>query len=307
MTRSRHLIAVVVAWNGGDHLDRCIESLRGSEAGEILLIDNGSERREQARLRERYGAQPGMRLIALSANHGFAEGANIGMREALEAGATLVLLATQDILVEPGAVERLADVLEATPEAGIAGPIVLDSTRPGAELSRGERFVLPLICLPRTVLRYRRRGDLPYEVSGLMGCFLLFSRRCLEKSGGFDPAFFAYYEEVDLCWRARQLGFRILCVPGATVHHHGMRGFLSGFSRLSAELKARNLILLLRKLGSGLDWLLFLPAYTALVLSSAILYLLRGRADISAALLRGVRAGMAGRSGAIAPEAASSE
>lgn len=291
------MTAVVVAWNGGVALDRCVDSLRQDGTADVIVVDNGSEAQEGARLRRHYGGQDGVVLRRLERNLGFAEGANVGFREALGGGAPMVVLVTQDVVVEPGALGALGAALEASPQAGVVGPVVMDSRRPGVALSRGERFALPFICVPRTVLRYRRAGSAAYEVSGLMGCLLLFSRACLEAVGGFDPAFFAYYEEVDLCLRARRQGFRLLCVPAARAHHDGMRGFRSGFTPPSAELKARNLIRLMRKLGRAVDWAMFVPTYTALVLSSAVLYGLRGRWDVVAALLRGVRAGCVGASG----------
>ena len=291
MNSEKKRTAVIVAWNGGESLDQCIASLRTETGLDILVVDNGSGPLERARLAREYAGNPDVRLLQLEENRGFAEGANIGIREVLRGGASEVLLATQDVAVEPGAVEALAAALKAAPEAGIAGPLVFDSERGGTVLSRGERFALPFICLPRTWLRPRRPRSQAYDVSGVMGCLMLLTGACLESTGGFDARFFAYYEEVDLCIRARRAGFRVLCVPAAVAHHRGMRGFRSGFTPLSAELKARNLVLLMRKLGRPRDWLPFLPTYAALLLSSGLLYAMRGRLDIAAALFRGAREG----------------
>jgi hypothetical protein len=289
----RKIAAVIVAWNGGEALERCIASLRGQGVFALVIVDNGSRPAGRDRLEKLYGDVPDVRLIALGDNLGFAEGANVGMRAALEDGAEAVLLATQDVVLAPGGLAELRAALD-TPGVGLAGPLVLDE-RTGAELSRGERLVPAWICLPRTLLRYRGGGPEPYEVSGLMGCLLLLDSACLRETGGFDPNFFAYYEEVDLCLRARTAGFRIVCAPRARATHDGMRGFLGGFTPLAARLKARNLVWLMRKHGTLTRWAAFLPTYLLLLLSSAVLYLLRGRADIALALLAGAAAGFGRR------------
>lgn len=284
------IVAVVVSWNGGESLERCVASLRRQALQRIIVVDNGSDAAARNRLEKLYGGASDVELILLADNKGFAEGADIGLRAGLEAGAEAVLLATQDICLEEGVVGLLEAALR-RPGAGIAGPLVLD-TASGRELSRGERLIPALLCLPRTLLRHRDRATEPYEVSGVMGCLLLISAACARATGGFDARLFAYYEEVDLCLRARSAGFHILCVPAARVHHDGMRGFLAGFTPLAAELKARNLVWLMRKHGTALRWLSFVPTYLALVLCSGALYLLRGRPDVAAALGRGLAAGL---------------
>jgi hypothetical protein len=284
--------AVVVAWNGGAAVERCLASLRTQGVFRVILVDNGSRDAERSRLQRLFGGRPEMQLILLQENRGFAEGANIGLRAALDAGAQSILVATQDVILAPEAVAELATALRAG-GAGIAGPLVLDLSS-GRELSRGERLIPAWICLPRTLLRHRRADNEPFEVSGVMGCLLLLSADCARATGGFDPSFFAYYEEVDLCLRARAAGFRILCVPAARVWHDGLRGFLGGFTPLAAELKARNLVWLMRRHGSPARWLAFLPTYLLLVAASALLYLVQGRVEIAAALGRGAMAGIAG-------------
>jgi GT2 family glycosyltransferase len=136
-----------------------------------------------------------------------------------------------------------------------------------------------------------------YAVGGVLGCALLLTRACLEAAGSFDEAFFAYYEEVDLCLRARRHGFQIVCNPRAVATHDGLRGFLAGFTPLSAELKARNLLRLMRHWATLADWVVLAPTYALLLSGSIVLYGLRGRADIVVALLRGTVAGWRRRGG----------
>jgi len=79
------------------------------------------------------------------------------------------------------------------------------------------------------------------------------------------------------------------------VTHDGMRGFVGGLTPLAAELKARNLVWLMRKHGNALSWASFVPMYALLLACSAILYALRGQVEIVAALWRGALAGLSSR------------
>jgi GT2 family glycosyltransferase len=151
--------------------------------------------------------------------------------------------------------------------------------------------------VPRTLLRFRRGGAAPYRVSGVMGCALLVTRACFEAVGGFAEEIEVYYEDVDFCLAARARGFGAVIVPRAVVRHDGMRGFAAGLTPWAAFLKARNPWLVVRRHGSPLAWLAFVPTYAALVAASAVLWAARGRLDVVRALGRGVAAGVAGAGG----------
>lgn len=290
---------VVLNWNGGAQTVACVESARAQLYPEkfIVLVDNNSSAAERGYLRRRYGGDPAIRLCFLDENRGYAGGNNVGIAAALTAGAEMTLILTQDTALAPGALAALVETARANPRIGIVGPKVIDVRKPQRVLSVGECVHGALLCVPRTLLRYRR-VRLPWRpVSGVLGCTMLLTRTCLEVAGFFEEEFFAYYEEVDLCLRARAHGFTIACAPGAVVTHDGMRGFLTGFTVLSAELKARNLLLLMRRWASPADWFLLAPTWGLLLAGSVALYVLRGRIDIVRALGRGMAAGIRQRGG----------
>lgn len=290
---------VVLSWNGGEQTLACVDSVRTQEYPDkfVVLVDNNSQPEQRELLRRRYIAAAEVSCCFLDENRGYAGGNNAGIAVALAQGAEVVVIVTQDVILAPGA---LAAMVAAAGEArvGIVGPTVVDARDPRRVLSMGERMRIPWLCVPRTLLRYRRPRHAPYDVGGVLGCVMLLTRRCLESTGGFDEEFFAYYEEVDLCLRARAQGFRIVCAPQALVTHDGMRGFLAGFTELSAELKARNLVRLMRRWALATDWLLLAPTYCLLLAASAMLYALRARFSVIAALARGTLAGFRGRGGA---------
>jgi GT2 family glycosyltransferase len=291
--------AVVVTWEGGVATDRCVTSLLAQERPptEVIVVDNASSEAERVRLRDGIGTRAGVRLLLLDDNRQFAGGLNAGARAAIETGAERILLLNNDTVLAPDAFGLLVDALDA-PGVGIAGPRVLDMSHPEHVLSAGERHSLPLLCVPRTLLRYRRRTDAPFAVSGVMGCALLVTRACFEATGGFSTEIEVYYEDVDFCLAARAAGFGAVIVPRAVVYHDGLRGFASGLTPWAAFLKARNPWLLVRRRGGLAAWLCFPPVYAAMVASSAALFGLRGRWDIARALGRGA---LAGRRGEVAP------
>jgi GT2 family glycosyltransferase len=292
--------AVVVSWEGGATTARCVASLRAQDRApaEIIVVDNASSAPERERLRHDLGSLPGVRLLLLDDNRQFAGGLNAGARAAFAAGAERVLLLNNDTVLEADVLGRLEDAMSVFPEAGIAGPTVVDLHDPRHVITAGERVLMPLLCVPRTLLRYRAGGAAPYAVSGVMGCALLVTRACFEAVGGFAEEIQVYYEDVDFCLAARARGFGAVIVPQAVVRHDGMRGFAAGLTPWAAFLKARNPWLVVRRHGTPLTWLTFVPTYAALVLASAAIYAARGRLDVVQALGRGVRAGVAAAAGA---------
>lgn len=291
--------AVVVTWEGGVATDRCVTSLLAQDRPptEVVVVDNASSEAERQRLRDGIGTRAGVRLLLLDENRQFAGGLNAGARAAIAAGAEHVLLLNNDTVLDPDAFGLLVDALAATPGAGIAGPRVLDMAHPEHVISAGETHSLPLLCVPRTLLRYRRTTDAPFAVSGVMGCALLVTRACFEATGGFSTEIEVYYEDVDFCLAARAAGYGAIIVPRAVVRHDGIRGFASGLTPWAAFLKARNPWLLVRRRGGLAAWLTFPPVYAAMIAASAGLYALRGRGDIARALGRGAIAGVRGAAG----------
>jgi hypothetical protein len=286
--------AVVVSWEGGEITARCVASLLAQDAppADVVVVDNASGAAERRRLAEASAGNPRVRLLLLDDNRQFAGGLNAGARAALAAGAGRVLLLNNDTVLAPDALGLLGAALDADPGAGIAGPCILDLHRPAHVISAGERHVLPLLCVPRTLLRHRRRTGGPHRASGVMGCAMLVTRACFEAVGGFCDEIEVYYEEVDFCLAARARGFAAVVVPRAVVYHDGIRGFAAGLTPWAAFLKARNPWLVLRRHGSFATWLVFVPTYAAMVGTSAALYALRGQGAIVRALGRGVLAGL---------------
>lgn len=196
---------VIVSWNCRDYLATCLASLRELERTprEVVVVDNASTDGTVEFVREHH---PEVRLIAQEDNVGFCRANNVGIEAT---AAPFVLVLNPDTRVEPSFLERLLPVFE-DPEVGIASGKLLrfdgstfDSA--GQELARSRQ--------PRD-RGYGRvdRGqfDRDGSVFGACGAAALYRRSMLDDvadaDGYFDTTFFAFYEDLDLAWRARRRG-----------------------------------------------------------------------------------------------------
>jgi GT2 family glycosyltransferase/glycosyltransferase involved in cell wall biosynthesis len=308
---------VVLSFHDARRTLECLRSVAGDgyPALDVLVVDNASSPAERELLAaaveitgEAVQTEEGVRLAGriqdmdaevlwLDRNLGYAGANNVAMKLLFARGCEYVLLLNSDTLVAAGSVAALVRAARANPNAGPLGPRVSQDKPGGEPASLGERYYAATLWAPRSLLRVRARRPHPYPVSGVTGCALFVPRALFERAGGFDESLFAYYEEVDLCLRAREAGFVPTVVPGAEVGHAGARGFASGMTPLAAWLKARNLYLVgMRRVGS-LGRIVFVFGYHGLVAVSAIGYRLRGRGDVAAAMTDGMRAGLRGSSG----------
>jgi N-acetylglucosaminyl-diphospho-decaprenol L-rhamnosyltransferase len=213
---SRPVVSVVVVnWNAGPALDRCLASLTADSArgAEVVVVDNAStDGSTVAATRDR----PWARVVRSDTNVGFARGANAG---AAAARGDVLVFVNPDAEVEPGAVSALVQALTTVPRAGIAGGGLVDDTgrwQPGAA-----RFgVVAHLLLDTTLGRLASRGTRSVRtVDWVYGTFMAVRREPFVQLGGFDGAYFLYGEDLDLCHRAAAAGWRTVHVPDARARH----------------------------------------------------------------------------------------
>ena len=208
--------AVVVNLDGGDLLARALDALEGEAVDEIVVVDNGSGAGEVSRLASR----PGLRLLSLPENLGFAAPANLGAREAR---APFVAFVNNDCVVGPGYLAACLAVLEDHP--GLAAVQGLVLTGDGAAVDGrgiGWNARAEAIQLGRGEFPPGPGGE-PFEVPGVSATASLFRRDLFLSAGGFAESFFAWYEDVDLALRLRRAGACFASVPEARAFHAGRR------------------------------------------------------------------------------------
>jgi GT2 family glycosyltransferase/glycosyltransferase involved in cell wall biosynthesis len=241
------LTPIVVNFGTPDDTLLAVRSLEASRrAVEPIVVDNGSADGSAAILR---AALPGRAVIRTERNLGFAGGANVGIRRALDRGAALVLLVNSDVIVPPDAIGRLEAGLGAHPEAGLAGPVILSRAEPERVLSMGISFS-PVTGRLRDAGHGARFAALGPPATGAVdavsGACMLVRREVLERVGLLAEEYFFGLEDLDLCLRARAAGYLTLLVGGAVVYHEGSRS-IGARSPRRLYFAARNHLLLARR------------------------------------------------------------
>ena len=238
------MTVIVLNRNGLRHLDGCLGSLAGQElAGGFttVLVDNASEDGSVAHVRSHF---PSVRVLEAGANLGFAAGNNLALRQATT---THVVLLNNDTLVRPGWLAALVSAADSDPRAGAVQAKLLFAGRPGVIQSAGTLLLSDGSAGDRGFGepddgRFSRRE----EVFGACAAAALYRREALDDVGLLDEAFYMYYEDVDLSWRLRLAGWKVLYEPAAVVDHvhSATSGPDSGFMRFHAE---RNRLLMVLK------------------------------------------------------------
>ncbi|MFT4571096.1 MAG: GT2 family glycosyltransferase/glycosyltransferase involved in cell wall biosynthesis [Hyphomicrobiaceae bacterium] len=290
---------VIVNFNDSQATLACLASLGDDRYPdrEVLVIDNGSLENDVANLEAGMKSTPSARLILQKENTGYAGANNRGLADLFDRGCDFVFVLNNDTEVTAGTCDALVACAVRHPDAGLIGPLVARDVPGSRPASLGERCWRLAAWLPRSLVRFRRMRGASYAVGGVQGCAALFSRSLYETCGGFDENFFAYYEEVDFCLRARRSGFVARVEPRAEIAHRGHRGFGGGMNSIAAYLKARNLWFLGTREAGAFGTAVFAVGYVALIATSAIAYLGRGRRDIARAQLAGFRAALRGEVG----------
>jgi GT2 family glycosyltransferase len=247
-----YVCTVVLNWNRREDTLDCLASLERMDYTnhEVIVVDNASGDGSAEAIA---AAHPAVDVIQTGSNLGYAEGNNVGLREAMERGAEYVLVLNNDTVAESQMLTHLVAALEADEGIGAAGPTIYFHEAPDTIWSAGGRFDWRR---GKPVLRGLRERDtgqfaLVSEVDYLPGSAILMRRDTLAQVGGFESRYFMYYEDNDWCFRAGRRGFSVVHVPEARLWHK-----ISLTRQFSAPYisyyHARNRLLFLRTAGAGL-------------------------------------------------------
>ena len=260
MSIQADLTAIVVNWNAGAHLKRCVGALlaQGRDLDlEVVVVDNASS---DTSLRELAAFGDRVRLIQTGENLGFGRGVNRGLAGS---GGAYVVALNPDVVLQPGALLRLVRFLERVPQAGLVGPR-LSNVRGQIQASCGRpprltdeicrKFLLHLIF---PLFKFRRWcPSEPTAVGWVTGACFAARRAALEAVGGLDEAIFMYYEDVDLCLRVRQAGWQVFYLPEAEGMHAGGASSKRALARMLVVSEASYAYLVRKHLGRAAELLL---------------------------------------------------
>jgi len=289
------LSIIIVSWNVKDDLSRCLASLkenRPSVPFEVIVIDNRSSDGTVDMVRQEY---PDVVVIGNHENKGFARANNQGIKQSR---GQHVLLLNPDTIVPPGSLDRLVAFLDSNPDVGACGPKLLNadgSTQASVRRFPTYRAALynQTICRVMGLFRSQYRKwmmkdfghDRQMDVDQIMGAAMLIRHSVIDDVGGMDENFFMYYEEVDLCYRIKKLGWRIVFFPGAVITHLGGRS--SSQVPWKRIMVLTSLITFFRKHHGKFSASLFTVALKIGAILRHIFYLITGIFAFALAFVRG--------------------
>jgi len=217
---SPRIACVIVSYNGATWIDQCLQSLRDSSLRpQLIVVDNASADATVTIVRARGDVE----LIETGSNLGFGRANNIGIAHALQTGAEYVFILNQDAHVAPDALAKLCEQALAHPELGILCPLQLDANGESIDPTFLRYYLTPFSPALLDDALLGRAQQAHYRVEAVPAAAWLLTRPFLEQVGGFDPLFFMYCEDDDLCSRAAHHGWGIAVVPAARFYH--CRGF----------------------------------------------------------------------------------
>ncbi len=218
---------IIVNYNGGAYLKRCLQSvLASNHLLDVFVVDNASSDDSFTQVQDFDAGKHRLNFIANEDNKGFSKAVN---QAATQGDSDYILLLNPDCEVYPHTIGNFIGELAKHPEAGVAGALVFNQD--GSE-QRGCRRLEPTFARSIvTALRLDKHfssvnlqhSPLPEqntEIDAVSGAAMLTRRSTFDKLGGLDEGYFLHVEDLDYCRQVRELGQKVLFVPGVSLFHH---------------------------------------------------------------------------------------
>lgn len=224
---------IIVNFNSGDLLTQAVLCVLSSSADvEVLIIDNNSTDTSLSALRTHIGNDPQVHIHENDRNTGFSKASNQALEQA---SGEYALFLNPDCLIRPDTLARMIEVMDADPDAGMAGPLICN---PDGTEQAGCRRVIPTPWLammrvlhlnkffPKNplfqsfVLTNKPVPKEPIVIEAISGAFMFARRKALQEIGLMDEDYFLHCEDIDLCMRFNQTKWKILFVPDVIIMHY---------------------------------------------------------------------------------------
>jgi GT2 family glycosyltransferase len=257
-------VAIVVAYDSGPALTRCVDALR-EDGVDVVVVNNGGPGPELEAARRREGVA----FVEAGGNRGFGAGCNRG---AAATDAEVLVFLNPDTVAQPGAVAALARRLE-DPGVGIVQARLRLLGQPDLLNSSGNVLHVSGLAWPGGYLELADELVEPREIASASGAAFAIRADLFRELGGFTEELFLYQEDLELCWRARLLGVSIVVEPDADVLHDYV---LERAGRRKEYYLERNRLVFLLTVYSARLLLLLAPVLVAVELGVVLVALRRG-------------------------------
>jgi len=212
--------------NGKKLLFDCVDSIYKNittQEFEVIVVDNMSNDNSADEVKEKF---PTINLLKTGSNIGYSGGCNFGAKHAQ--GEYIIFL-NNDTLHTKNWIEELVNFLENNPQVGAAQPKILNAiNREMFDYAGGAGGFIDKYCFPfvrgrlfNTLEKDINQYGNPKKIFWASGAAFIIRKRLLEELDYFDNIYFAYMEEIDLCWRLQSLGWSVWYVPSSLVYHYG--------------------------------------------------------------------------------------
>lgn len=266
MEKNPKIAIIVINWNGFDDTVECLKSLKKLDYNnfKIVLVDNNSKNNQGSKLKEIF---PDIHLIKNKINRGFTGGNNDGIKWAQENGFEYVWLLNNDTVVERESLKYQISHFKDKSVGAVGSKIKIYGT--DLIWSKGI-YLLKISFLPPEIKFFSNidegKKDTIYETTRelkyISGCSILLKTKL--KNIFFDEKFFAYCEDMDLCYRIRKEGYKLLYEPRSVVYHKTFRSYNGRkFSKTAAYYSYRNKLIFLNNIYPKYILFLISPFYLA--------------------------------------------
>lgn len=285
---------IIISWNTKQHLLNCLNSLSNSKGytQEIIVVDNGSSDGSCEAVENQF---PEVRLIRNKENLGFAKANNIGIRAST---GRYVCLVNSDVIVLENCIKSLVEFMDRNPNAGMAGPRILNPDRTLQVSCRHFPSVWNNLCQALGLNRLFPKSplfsdwfmdywdhDSTRSVDVLSGCFWMVRRKTIDEVGLLDENFFFYGEDIDWCRRFHNDSWDVVFYPEAEAIHIGRASSSNAPVRFYIELQKADLRYWRKhhgRLGQSAYWMIILLRQSVRLPVYALIYIFRPGARTNA-------------------------
>lgn len=242
------VFCIILNWNGLKDTIECIKSVLNIKYPnyKVLVVDNGSSDHSAENI---YKLFPEVVLIENSENLGYAEGNNVGIRNALSLGADYIWLLNNDTTVDRNALTSMVAIAEKIPMGGIFGSKIYYYSNPTTIDFAGATINWKYAISPHIGQGEIDKGqyDSVKEIQRANGCSMLIKKEVFETVGLLDSKMFLYAEEVEYCVRAEKNKYKTYYVPESKVYHKISKSTGENSEPIFAYYNTRNFLYLIKK------------------------------------------------------------
>lgn len=262
------LSIILINYNTANYSLNCVESLLKNSNSklsfEIIVIDNNSSNEDFLVLSEGLKKTPQVSLYKSSVNTGFGGGNMIGVQYAK---GKYLLFINNDVLLKNNALILAFNLMESSNDIGVCTAQNFDENNnfvPSFDHDKGLRKLMfgrgfLENFYPKKYPKRNKKYLSPVAVNFVNGAFMFFRKKYFEQVGGFDPNIFLFYEEMDICYRMRKIGYKCVLLPNAEIIH--FQGASTGNSKILQKEGLVSYLYVLRKNYSFIKYMSILIYY----------------------------------------------